>query len=241
MRQIFVLSVGVLMLAHGAVGQEPAGGQALQPDASWKTIGPGVWFDPAGKKLIVKAKVVLREGVLEHLLCLKGTKEHEAIVSTEASPRRIHAGLLLTGAEVRHPVRFLPKFEPPAGTPIRIEAHWVKDGKEQHEDIRRWVRDEKTKVPLSVDWVFAGSELFDDPVTKKRLYAADGGDLITVANFGSAILDIPVVSSANDADRFFMANTAVIPPLGTEVFLYMAPRTAKDGAGKAGVVVKPKP
>jgi hypothetical protein len=176
--------------------------------------------------------------VLEHLLCSKGTKEHEAVLSTEAAPKLITAGLLLTGAEIGHPVKFLPKFEPPAGTAIRIEAHWLKDGKEAREDVKRWVRDEKTKGTLSVDWVFAGSEFYDDPITKKRLYAADGGDLITVANFGSAILDIPVVSSANDADRFFMANTDAVPPLGTEVYLYFAPipvkpdETKRPDAGK---------
>ena len=60
---------------------------------------------------------MLREGPLEHLLCLKGTKEHEAILATDAQPRQIHAGLLLTGAEPGHPVRFLPKFEPPPAPP----------------------------------------------------------------------------------------------------------------------------
>ncbi len=81
------------------------------------------------------------------------------------------------------------------------------------------------------DWVFGGSQLYDDPVTKKRRYAADDGDLITVANFGSAILDLPIASSANDADRVFSTNTDKIPPLGTEVLVSLVPR-AKKPAGK---------
>ena len=61
-------------------------------------------------------------------MCLKGTKEHEAIVATAAAPRAIHTGLLLTGAEPGHPVEFAPKFEPPTGTAIAIEFRWAQDG-----------------------------------------------------------------------------------------------------------------
>jgi hypothetical protein len=52
---------------------------------------------------------VLREGVLEHLMCAKGTKEHEAIVATDAAPRKIHTALLLTGAEPRRSPRRGPR------------------------------------------------------------------------------------------------------------------------------------
>ena len=186
-----------------------------------------LWFDPGGKRVILRARVVLREGPLEHLMCLKGTKEHEAIVATAAAPRRIHTALLLTGAADGHPVQFVPKFAPPAGTKIAIEFQWRQDGELKKSDARQWVWDEKAKAPLETDWVFAGSVIYDDPVTKKKAYAADEGDLITVANFASAILDLPISSSANDADRGFSANTAKIPPVGTEVFVSLTPRQPK--------------
>jgi hypothetical protein len=207
-------------------GQLPAA-NALEPSPDWKPLGRSLWFDPGKKQLIVRAKVVLREGPLEHLVCLKGTKEHEAILATDAQPRQIHAGLLLTGAAPGHPVRFEPKFEPPTGTPIAIELLWKAGGKLNRSDARNWVKDEKTRKPLAEHWVFAGSELFTDPVTKKTVYAADEGDLITVANFGSAILDLPLASSASDADRVFSADTAHVPPLGTEVLLRLGPRTER--------------
>ncbi len=202
--------------------QRPAA-DSLQPDPRWKPLGRSLWFDPATKQLVVRGKVVLRVGALEHLVCLKGTKEHEAIVATDAQPRQIHAGLLLTGAEPGHPVRFQPQFQPPTGTSIAIELLWKTDAKLHHADARDWVKDEKSSKPLAEHWVFAGSELFTDPVTKKQVYAADEGDLITVANFGSAILDLPLASSASDAERVFSANTAHVPPLGTEVFMRLAP------------------
>ena len=89
--------------------------------------------------------------------------------------------------------------------------------------LSSWVKDDKTGKPLAEHWVFAGSDLFMDPITKKTIYAADEGDLITVANFGSSILDLPFASSASDAERSFSANTEQVPPLGTEVFMVLGP------------------
>src|SRR5579875_3239180 len=145
MSPILSLCLGLgLAAGQPSQSQTPAVG-ALQPEPGWKELGRSLWFDPKEKHVILRARVVLREGILEHLLCVKGTKEHEAIVSTDAPPRRIHAALILTGAEVGHPVQFQPKFEPPAGTPIAIEMRWLQDGKLQEADAREWVWDERTK------------------------------------------------------------------------------------------------
>jgi len=216
------------LLVHAAAddGGKPKA-EAIQPDPAWKSLGRSLWFDRKAKRLVLRARVVLREGYLEHLMCSKGTKEHEAILATDAVPQQIHAGLLLTGAEPGHPVQFVPKFEPPTGSAIAIELLWSQDGKIHKSDARQWVKDEKN-APLARDWVFAGSQFYEDPTTKQQRYAADEGDLITVANFGSSILDLPIESSANDTDRVFSTNTEKIPSLGTEVFLSFSPRPVKS-------------
>jgi hypothetical protein len=194
----------------------------FEPNPAWKPLGPALWFDPAQKRLLLRARVVLREGYLEHLLCLNQSKEHESILATAAPPRLIHAGLLLTGAEVGRPVQYEPEFKPPTGTPIRIELDWKgPDGKARHAQARTWVKDEKSGKTLAQNWVFAGSQLFEEK--DRTLYAADGGDLITVANFMSAILDLPFASSANDASRSFVANTEAIPSEGTYVTMTLRP------------------
>jgi hypothetical protein len=156
-------------------------------------------------------------------------------MATEAAPRGIHAALLLTGAEQGRPVQFAPQFQPPTGSPIAIEVLWSHDGKPQRTDARQWVWDEKTKKALDLDWVFAGSMIFEDPVTKKSVYAADEGDLITVANFGSSILDLPIASPADNADRF-SARTDKIPPRDTEVFVTLTrrPNKVEDKTQKRG-------
>jgi hypothetical protein len=220
------LALGLIVVAQAAASAGGDKPKVLVPDPDWKPLGRSLWFDPKAKRLHLRARVVLREGYLEHLMCLKGTKEHEAILATDAVPRLIHAGLIMTGAQPGHPVQFVPKFEPPAGAAVAIELAWKEDGKIQRSNARQWIKDEKG-VPLSLDWVFAGSQFYEDPATKKQRYAGDDGDLVTVANFGSAILDLPIESSANNAERVFMPNTAKIPPLGTEVFLTFSPRPVK--------------
>jgi hypothetical protein len=205
-------------LAVALPPEDPPAADSFKPDPSWKPLGPSLWFDPAAKHLILRARVVLREGYLEHLMCLEQTKEHESILATAAPPRMIHAGLLLTGAKEGHPVQYEPEFKPPAGTPIHIELSWQgPDGQSHHANARDWVKNEKTGKTLAQDWVFAGSQFFEEQNPRRTLYAADGGDLVTVANFTSAILDVPFASSADEAALSFVANTEQIPPKGTYV------------------------
>ncbi len=221
------------LIVLAALAQQPtppAPPDDFKPDPAWKSLGQDLWFDPAGRRLVMRAKVVLRDGFLEHLLCSTDTKEHESILATGAPPRQIHAGLLLTGAETGHPVRFRPRFEPPAGSPIAIEMEWTEAGKARKADARTWVIGNKTNKPLDRTWVFAGSVLFQDPETKETLYSADEGDLITVANFPSAILDLPFASSDSDANRDYLANTEKLPPLGARVTMYLKPEPVPPAA-----------
>jgi hypothetical protein len=204
-------------LASGA----KAATDSFKPDPSWKSLGKAIWFDAKTRSLVVRARVALREGPLEHLLCLEQTKEHESVLATDAAPRLIHAGLILSAGEPGHPMRYQPKFEPPAGPPIAIELEWSENGASRRANAKEWVKDLKTGKALEIDWVFAGSELFVDEETKKQIYAADGGDLITVANFPSAIMDLPIASSADDANREFVAFTSKIPPRGTPVTMIL--------------------
>ncbi len=197
------------------------------PDPAWKVLDKkanSLFFDPRDRRLILRARVCLREGFLEHLLCAERTKEHESILATTASPRLIHAGLLLAEAKPGHPVRYQPKFEPPTGTPMAITVEWIEDGKSKTLEAKTLILDSKTKKTLELDWVFAGSDTFPDPQDpKKILYAADDGDLFTVANFTSAILDLPMKSSGDDTQRSFVANTDKLPPRNTYVTLILRP------------------
>lgn len=199
----------------------------FKPEPGWKDISKGaktVWFDPKERKLILRARVVLQKGALEFLMCKTNSKEHESILATDAQPKLIHAGLILTGAEPGRPVRFQPKFSPPTGSKIDIELEWKDaEGKLRRAKARDWVKQARSGQPLNVDWVFAGSFEGQDPETKERYYAADSGDLISVSNFPSAILDLPFSSSADNADLVFIADSDAVPPVGTDVLAILKP------------------
>lgn len=224
MTAMIILSLALLGPVPQAPDEPKPGPDTFKPDPAWKAQGKSLWFDPKERRLILRAKVAIRDGFLEHLLCRTGTKEHESILATEAEPRMIHAGLLLTGAEPGHPVRFRPTFEPPTGTPIAITLEWNDpDGTRKTASARDWIKDQKTGKPLAVDFVFAGSVLVSDEDTGKTIYGADSGDLFTVANFTNALLDLPFASSADDTNRGFIADPTRIPPRGTNVTLYLQP------------------
>jgi hypothetical protein len=100
-----------------------------------------VLLDVVGKRVLLKTKVVLREGILEMLVCKKQTKEHESILSVDAQAYAIHAGLATLGAEAGSPAVFVPKFVPPKGQRIDIFLQW-KDakGKLQRVPAQQWIR-----------------------------------------------------------------------------------------------------
>ena len=203
-----------------SLAKDPPGMIRFSPEAD-------AWIDPKNKRVIVDGVVCLRSGTLEMFACLKGTKEHESIVAVDSLAAPIHAALLRVGAEAGSPVQFQPTFRPASGTPIEVTLIWKDEkGVEHQEKAQNWVRDLRTQKPMQNGWVFAGSRIreYEDG---KRIYEADGGELICVSNFPSAMLDLPVESSQKTADLLFEAFTERIPPRGTKVRLVLTPRPVK--------------
>lgn len=100
-----------------------------------------VLLDIKGKRLLLKTKVVLREGLLEMLCCLKQTKEHESILALDAKAYTVHTGLLAVGAKPGKPVQFFPKYVPAEGQKIDIFLQWKdKEGKHHRVRAQKWIR-----------------------------------------------------------------------------------------------------
>ena len=252
--------------------------------------GGTVLIDLKGKRLLIKSEVVLREGLLEMLVCLKQTKEHESVLSVDAKAREIHAGLVALGAEAGSPAKFVPEYKPASGQPINIFMTWTDAaGKLHRVPAQSWVRhatrryfvqkleafpkglklaadsdlkwDERHKELLwygtmseaqrdslqklttdaafraaikaifeqsqirqmEAQWVFAGSGFNTDANTGEKYYLAEAGDLICVANFATATVDLSVESSATNDGLMFEAYTERIPPVGTKVTIELVP------------------
>ena len=260
-----------------------------------------VLVDLKGKRLLVKSQVVMREGLLEMLVCLKQTKEHESLLSVDAKAQVIHAGLVALGAEVGSPAKFVPEYKSATGQQIDIFFIWTDaEGKLHRDAAQTWVRhatrryfvekldpppkgfsvpadsdlkwDEKHQEilwygPMSeaqrdgllkinketsfqkaiksiftqsqtrqmdAQWVFAGSGFTTDTDTGEKYYLAEAGDLICVANFTTATLDLAIESSATNDTLMFEAYAERIPPVGTKVTMELVPVFKKPAGSKKG-------
>jgi hypothetical protein len=137
----------------------------------------------------------------------------------------MHAALLAVDAKPGSPVQFEPMYKPAYGQTIDIDVAWLdKNNKQKSTQAQNWVRKVGTQEPLKYDWVFGGSMFRLDEETNHRYYLAEGGDLICVSNFGSAMLDLPVASSDSNSGLLFEAFTERIPELGTRVLVVLKPR-----------------
>jgi hypothetical protein len=189
--------------------------------------GTNVWLEMAGgkRRVLVSARVCLRQGGLEQFLTRKGKKEHEAILAADVDARLIHVALTTAGATPGSPVQFTPVYRPATGTVIRVSVIYMENGVEKVVPAQSWIRNAQTGKELDTDWVFAGSILTENPLdeTAPKMYLANEGDVICVANFSTALLDLPIPSSAVNSERNFEAWTERIPPLGTRVVVALEP------------------
>lgn len=226
--------------AEAAKPETPPADAAADADAKDEATGIvrmtkdyELWIDPKRKWVIVDGQVCLREGLLEMFACPKGSKEHESIVSVNCTAQFVHAALVAVGAEPGKPVSFDPTYRAATGPVVEIHVLWKDAAGSKHRvRAQEWIKELKADKAMSQSWVFAGSSVWTDETTGKRYYQADGGDLICVSNFPTAMLDLPVASSQSNESLMFTAWTDRIPPLGTKVRLVLIPQVEKRGEVK---------
>lgn len=88
--------------------------------------------------------------------------------------------------------------------------------------IKKFHQDSKTK-PMKADFVFAGSYHYVIEDTGEKVYAAEGGYLICVANFAGSLIDITEISSASDGGQSYEAWPEKVPPRDTPVVVELIP------------------
>ncbi len=190
-------------------------------------VGKNVFVEVEDRKVVrvvVQAYVCNRTCDLEHFLCRRHTKEHEAILAADMDARNLHTALLLAGAEPGKPITFRPQLTPPSGPVVKISLLYRdQHGQQVRVPAQQWVRHNQTKKPLQADWVFVGSVFIPDPLdpTKPPFYAANDGNVICIANFEDALLDLPMLSSASENE--YETHTERIPPVDTPVLVILEP------------------
>lgn len=93
---------------------------------------------------------------------------------------------------------------------------------------------------MDAHWVFAGSGFYQDEQTKEKYYRAEDGDLICVANFGSATLDIATRSGSGSEELLFEAWTERLPEIDTPVTIELIPVFAKQKGNEPPQADKPE-
>ncbi len=197
------------------------------PEAKRVQVGKNVSLEVQGdqRRVRIESKVCLNKGPLELLLCPNNTKEHEAVLHAEVDGRDVHKALLLAKAEAGSPVQFAPKYRPASGTRIKVMLEYEEKGKKVRVPAQKWIKNMKDGKDLDSDWVFGGSRLVANALDDKAppRYLANDGDLICISNFDDAMLDLPINSPKEDADRAYEANAARIPAIGTPVVVILEP------------------
>lgn len=199
-----------------------------------------VQVDLAKRQVSFDAEVCLREGVLEFLIVEWKTKTHESLLQTQVKSSHVHAGLLMLGLAPGKPARwagqnFGAMFLSPAGAGVKIEFQWTdSEGKIQTAPAGTWLTGaEGQEIQAPDRWIFVGSEVLPDG----RYWAEVDGEMVSLTNFASAVLDVPFRSSNADAERGFYANANEVPPVGATVRVVLTPLPGAERAPDARATV----
>jgi hypothetical protein len=226
MRAAVVLVLAALASAVSGRAADPEA-TPVAPDRhpELKRLSPKdeVWIDGKGKRVVVGGRIAVDKGPIEFFACPHGTKEHESIVATQSTAQLVHVGLLAIGLEPGKPVSFDPEYAAASGPVVRITMRWKDDaGRVQEVPAQQWIRDTRSGEPMREQWVFAGSVFWRDPSDGKDYYQADGGDLVCLSNFPTAMLDLPIESSQSNEALLFEAFEGRVPPRGTAVEMILS-------------------
>ena len=211
-------------------------------------IGKHLRVDLAKRQIVVNTEVCLRSGALELLVCAWSTKEHESVLHTRAKASNVHAALLLLGLTPGKPAEWvmiegddLGRTLPPRGAGLDISLKWTdKNDKAHTVNAAEFLSvGDKKGAAAPKEWVFVGSDIFSDG----RYWADSEGEIICVANFASAVIDVPFGNPNKLAQQAvsFMANTAAIPPVGTPVEVIITPRPGAERAPHARATLEIDP
>jgi hypothetical protein len=226
-----------LLLAGLAVGCDPEPTAAPRPapapapkaekqQVKKVELAKNIFLELQGerRRVILSTTVCLQKGALELFLTRKDTKEHEAIVTIEADARDIHKALVLARAEPGAPVKYDPAFQPARGQTIKITVQYRDKDKVITVPAQEWIRNTNTKKILDKDWVFAGSRFVPNPLdANKLMYLANDGDVVCISNFDTAMLDLPIKVSKDNAALAWEVNSEKVPPVGTPVTVILEP------------------
>ena len=192
----------------------------------------GIEVDIQKHEVRLDATVCLSRGILEYLVCLPGTFEHETIFTVKCKPSQLHLALLAIGLVPRP---FVPdeewweKAQEDKQASVSIAVEYDQDGKKQRRRITEFlVNRERQDGAVPDRWIFTGSAFYKDE--GKTHYAADvTGVVIGLIPRGAAVIQLgeKVGIPYRGDDQGLEINTDTTPAVGTEVRLIFTPLAEK--------------
>jgi len=183
-----------------------------------------VVLDKQTKVLSFKAKLNMREGIIEYAMAASYGKGHEALFVTDADPFHITLGLKLLDfksfdgffAPIGPNRQMQPNFLPPPrqqyiGSIVQIEVVWQQDGKERRCGLNELVLNQKKQQCMPAKYF-----LYNDSIVDQGVYqAAIIGDIIAIYPDRAAMFNY--TGEDKDDDEAWVPYADRLPPLGTEV------------------------
>lgn len=175
---------------------------------------------------------------LEVVMCARDSKEHEALVATDARPSLIHAALLMLGIEPGEPGRWTfeggeMRSHAPRGPGLEVTIAYERDGAWVEAPAESWVTSpDGAANPLrpregGASWIFSGSRL----VVRQgaEMYDADGtGVIVGLTTFGSEVVAWHEVFSHDSTVQTpeWIADSRKVPAVMTPVVVRIRPAQA---------------
>jgi hypothetical protein len=175
-----------------------------------------VEIDAGSGMVIATGHVNQVEGPVEFLACGPAGKLHESVLVLAAKPLDLQAALLALRLKSGPPMRDVG-MGPPVGDTVAIWVAWTTNGvrKIVRADELLWNR--RDQAVVKSDWIFTGSTFIDG-----KFKAMDDQSLIATYWDPWSIVNL-ADSVGGDDDAVFVKRDA-IPPLGTEITLYIQRR-----------------
>ncbi len=194
----------------------PSGRAASKP-ARMGQFQPGVRIDWARMRVLVQARVVLREGPLEFFACFPG-KQHESILLIEASAESVYRALGLIGIEPGAPARWDPREETWTRASGDLVDVFVQVDNKTPLPAFSWLKSiEYDTVPVAQPWVFAGSQRTNDGTLAAQLSGAG----IALVDFSDSLLSLRGSHSSSDTALWVVVNQPRVPPKDAQVQLVL--------------------
>lgn len=151
---------------------------------------PGITIDVKNHQVSMEAKVCLRRGILEYLVCKTQTFEHESIFSTTVKGSHLHAALLLIGVE---PGAFVGEewavmIKEKKLTCMALSVEYQVDGALVRKRMSEFLVHREKKDGIVPDhWMFTGSIFYEND--GQTYYAADtSGAVVGLTPMGGPVV-----------------------------------------------------